>query len=101
MVFTPLLASTTVGTLECRSVAINLLDLKPALRHPQHHYFAASARKIDVEAKTIHCEAADGHKFQVAFDQLVVATGSQVNYSLELPELLVHQLLASCALNGI
>ncbi len=32
MVFTPLLASTCVGTLECRAVALSLTDIQPRLK---------------------------------------------------------------------
>ena len=32
MVFTPLLASTCVGTLECRAVALSLTDIQPHLK---------------------------------------------------------------------
>jgi NADH:ubiquinone reductase (non-electrogenic) len=35
MVFTPLLASACVGTLECRSVALPLVDIQPRLKEPQ------------------------------------------------------------------
>lgn len=35
MVFTPLLASTCVGTLEPRSVALPLTDIQPQLKQPQ------------------------------------------------------------------
>ena len=37
MVFTPLLASACVGTLECRSVALPLIDIQPQLKAPQVH----------------------------------------------------------------
>jgi hypothetical protein len=35
MVFTPLLASTCVGTLETRSVTVPIVDIQPALKKPQ------------------------------------------------------------------
>jgi hypothetical protein len=38
MVFTPLLASTTVGTLEARSVALHITSIQKALQQPQNQY---------------------------------------------------------------
>lgn len=38
MVFTPLLASTTVGTLEARSVALHITSIQSALHQPQNQY---------------------------------------------------------------
>lgn len=38
MVFTPLLASTTVGTLEARSVALHITTIQKALKQPQNQY---------------------------------------------------------------
>lgn len=38
MVFTPLLASTTVGTLEARSVALHITTIQKALHQPQNQY---------------------------------------------------------------
>jgi hypothetical protein len=38
MVFTPLLASATVGTLEARSVAVHVKAIQPAIHDPQNQY---------------------------------------------------------------
>lgn len=43
MVFTPLLASACVGTLEGRAVAVPILNVQKALRYPQNTYYHASA----------------------------------------------------------
>ena len=76
MVFTPLLASTAVGTLEFRSVALPVRDIQPALAWPQNTYVAASARSIDSAGKQVECESSDGQKFWMPYDQLVIATGA-------------------------
>lgn len=38
MVFTPLIASSCVGTLEPRSVTVPITDIQPALRLPQNNF---------------------------------------------------------------
>lgn len=38
MVFTPLLASATTGTLEARSVAVAITSIQKALFEPQNQY---------------------------------------------------------------
>lgn len=38
MVFTPLIASSCVGTLEPRSVTVPITDIQPALRLPQNQF---------------------------------------------------------------
>ena len=44
MVFTPLLATACVGTLECRSVALPLIDIQPQLKAPQVDMLGAPHR---------------------------------------------------------
>ena len=78
MVFTPLLTSACVGTLDLRSVAVPVMSLQKHLREPQNNYFLGSAENIDPNKKTVHCKDEDGTEFDVAYDKLVIATGSQV-----------------------
>ena len=50
MVFTPLLASTCVGTLEFRSVAEPISRIQPAIsREPGSYYFLANCSRLDSE----------------------------------------------------
>ncbi|DBB14410.1 hypothetical protein WJX82_007842 [Trebouxia sp. C0006] len=77
MVFTPLLTSACVGTLDLRSVAVPVMSLQKHLREPQNNYFLGSAENIDPNKKTVHCKDEDGTEFDVAYDKLVIATGSQ------------------------
>jgi len=77
MVFTPLLASTTVGTLEARAVCLPIVELQPALRQPQNYYFAANAVAVHPEQKLVEACSEDGVKFYVEYDVLAIATGSQ------------------------
>eukprot|EP00850_Spirogloea_muscicola_P025578 SM003566S13161 [mRNA] locus=s3566:24:1080:- [translate_table: standard] len=85
MVFTPLLASTCVGTLEFRSVAEPVKVIQPALSAlPNSHFFLANCITIDPARHEILCREvadggvggnADGGRFRVAYDKLVIATG--------------------------
>eukprot|EP01025_Chloroclados_australasicus_P010990 TRINITY_DN14731_c0_g1_i1.p1 TRINITY_DN14731_c0_g1~~TRINITY_DN14731_c0_g1_i1.p1 ORF type:complete len:536 (-),score=64.97 TRINITY_DN14731_c0_g1_i1:675-2282(-) len=77
MVFTPLLASTTVGTLEFRSVVMPVLDIQKALHWPQNKFYAAEAIQVLPKAKKVVCKAEDGVLFNVRYDKLAICTGSQ------------------------
>ncbi|KAJ4867601.1 Internal alternative NAD(P)H-ubiquinone oxidoreductase A1 [Raphanus sativus] len=57
MVFTPLLASTCVGTLEFRSVAEPISRIQPAIsREPGSYYFLANCSRLDSQNHEVHCE---------------------------------------------
>jgi NADH:ubiquinone reductase (non-electrogenic) len=84
MVFTPLLASTCVGTLEFCSVAEPVRIIQPALaKEPDSYFFLAWCTDIDTSNHEVYCESiydeatgtAGGDMFRVAYDKLVVATG--------------------------
>jgi len=88
MVFTPLLASTCVGTLEFRSVAEPVRTIQPALSNAADSYFyLARCTNIDTENHEVHCEAVlnetqgegGGEKFKVAYDKLVIGTGAEAS----------------------
>lgn len=71
--FTPLLTSTTVGTIEFRSI------IEPVRTIHEHiHYHQAFCTKIDPERRTIECKnALDGETFQLVFDSLVITVGAE------------------------
>jgi NADH dehydrogenase FAD-containing subunit len=84
--FTPMLPSTAVGTIEMRSV------LEPIRRYlkrklPKAQYFEAKCTDVDHESKTIKCtweESSTNFKgtvteFEVKYDYLVLAVGAHVN----------------------
>ncbi|KAL4457622.1 hypothetical protein ABPG75_012487 [Micractinium tetrahymenae] len=77
MVFTPLLASTCVGTVESRSVTVPIVDIQPSLQQPQNFYYAAQCSAIHPDDKLVECVSEDGLRFFVEYDQLAIATGSQ------------------------
>jgi NADH:ubiquinone reductase (non-electrogenic) len=54
MVFTPLLASTCVGTLEFRSVAEPISRIQPAIsREPGSFFFLANCSRLDADAHEV------------------------------------------------
>ncbi|XP_022947781.1 internal alternative NAD(P)H-ubiquinone oxidoreductase A2, mitochondrial-like [Cucurbita moschata] len=85
MVFTPLLASTCVGTLEFRSVAEPIVRIQPAIsREPGSYFFLANCTGINPEEHSVQCETVtDGlntlepRRFKISYDKLIIALGSQ------------------------
>ncbi|BBN13407.1 NADH:quinone reductase (non-electrogenic) [Marchantia polymorpha subsp. ruderalis] len=87
MVFTPLLASTCVGTLEFRSVAEPVRTIQPATaKEKDSYFFLAHCTHIDTENRQVICKAlgkdetafmkASGD-FVVAYDKLIIASGAE------------------------
>ncbi|CAG8746982.1 1730_t:CDS:2, partial [Racocetra persica] len=74
---TPLLASSSVGTLEFRCV------VEPVRRYsPKIQYYQAYADSVDLEKKIIHCTSnldRKKDKFDIQYDTLVVAVGANSN----------------------
>lgn len=87
MVFTPLLASTCVGTLEFRSVAEPIGRIQPAISTaPGSYFFLGRCTGVDTKTHTVHCETVSNGddkitvepwKFNVAYDKLVIASGAE------------------------
>lgn len=72
--FTPLLPSTTVGTIEFRSIIEPIRNIEKIIYHQ------AYCIGIDVEVKTIVCEDSDTKKiFSLDYDFLVIAVGEVTN----------------------
>ncbi|XVF19850.1 hypothetical protein REPUB_Repub11eG0146400 [Reevesia pubescens] len=87
MVFTPLLASTCVGTLEFRSVAEPITRIQPSISSaPGSYFFLANSTAVDTENQEVHCETVtdgadtlDPWKFKISYDKLVIASGAQAS----------------------
>ncbi|KAK9817823.1 hypothetical protein WJX72_002730 [[Myrmecia] bisecta] len=77
MVFTPLLTSTCVGTVEPRSVAIPIINIQRGLRQPQNVYYCSECIEVHPQDKLLRCRDEDGVEFAVGYDVLAIATGSQ------------------------
>jgi len=74
--FTPLLPSTAVGTLEFRAIQEPVRTI-PGLGE----YYQAKARRICTTQKTVSCEDLfkKGHTFDVKYDYLCIAAGNKTN----------------------
>ncbi|KAG6755968.1 hypothetical protein POTOM_039382 [Populus tomentosa] len=85
MVFTPLLASTCVGTLEFRSVVEPVNRIQSALAtSPDSYFYMASCFGVDTDKHEVYCETISNgglphepYQFKVAYDKLVIAAGSE------------------------
>jgi len=83
MLFTPLLASTAVGTLESRSICE---PIRPWIRKKNGLYYQAVAVDVDTSSRMVTCSTIHhdmpnmpDRKFKVYYDKLVVAVGTKVN----------------------
>jgi NADH dehydrogenase FAD-containing subunit len=73
--FTPLLPSTAVGTLEFRAIQEPVRTI-PGL----NEYYQAKARTLDSVKRVVSCEDLfSGTSFDLSYDYLVIATGSKTN----------------------
>ena len=85
--FTPLLPSTTVGTIEFRSIIEPIRHARRALR-----FFHARAETLDRDGRTVACTGVtDGHRFLVPYDLLVIAVGA-VSNTFNVPGVAEHAL---------
>ncbi len=85
--FTPLLPSTTVGTIEFRSIIAPIRHARKDLR-----FFWAAAVGLDDQHRIVRCVArADGRAFDVEYDTLVIAVGA-VNSTYDIPGVQEHAL---------
>ena len=73
--FTPLLPSTTVGTLEFRAIQ------EPVRTIPGLHYYQAEVTSIDFDQHRVHCsDIYKSHNdFDLQYDALILAPGSETN----------------------
>ena len=75
--FTPLLASTTVGTLEFRSIIEPVRNTK---FRDDHHFQLAKAVKLHVGKHVVVCESVlNNERYEVSYDKLVIAVGARSN----------------------
>lgn len=91
-VFTPLLASTCVGTLEFRVVAESVwsarerpwgfwkwLPWKAKGVQPEVHYVEGAVQGIDFDAKQVSCSSSGSKDSMIPYDRLVLACGAVTN----------------------
>ncbi|KAJ1984305.1 hypothetical protein H4R34_000729 [Dimargaris verticillata] len=76
-VFTPLLASTSVGTLEFRCIVEPVRSKSSDIK-----YYEATCDNVDVDQQTIQCTSGldnNRQSFTLPYDQLIVTVGAQTN----------------------
>ncbi len=72
--FTPLLPSTTVGTIEFRSI------IEPIRNIDHISFYQSYCIRIDTERKKVHCRDTDtSTEFELNYDLLVIAVGEVTN----------------------
>lgn len=75
-VFTPLLPSACVGSVESRSLVESMRKICAGVNA---HFVQAEAQDVDLERKTVICKDSDGKLFEIPYDRLVVAVGARNN----------------------
>jgi NADH:ubiquinone reductase (non-electrogenic) len=87
--FTPLLPSTTVGTIEFRSIIESIRSAEPEIR-----YYQAECTSIDTRGRIVHCSPPHGEDqaaFSLPYDILAIAVGAQ-NNTYGIPGVVEHAL---------
>lgn len=77
--FTPLLASTTVGTLEFRSI---IEPIRNTGFRDEHHFHLSHATRLDTERQVVECVSAldpASGSYDVSYDLLVIGVGAIPN----------------------
>jgi NADH dehydrogenase FAD-containing subunit len=76
-VFTPLLASASVGTLEFRCVQESI---RPYIAGTNADFHLATCKRIDFQEKSLECvHELNGSRFNLQYDQLVISVGAFSN----------------------
>lgn len=76
LLFTPMLASSAVGTVNQRSIC---QPVRPVVAEKNAKYYESSVTAIDKEAKLVHCKTQEGDVYKIPYDKLVVGVGFQPN----------------------
>ena len=66
-----------VGTVEARSTAVSMASVQPELKRRPHAIYLAKALSVDPDARKVSCIDDGESKFDVDYDILAIATGSQ------------------------
>jgi len=76
LLFTPMLASSALGTVNQRSIC---QPVRPIVAKKKANFYESRVQSINREEKLVECENKDGHRFHIPYDKLVVAVGFQPN----------------------
>ena len=76
--FTPLLASTTVGTLEFRSI---IEPIRNTGFRDEHHFHLSVATGLDTDRQVVQCVSSldPTKEYEVSYDRLVIGVGAVSN----------------------
>jgi len=74
--FTPLLASSSVGGSDINSIC---QGVRPLAAKQNARFYEARAKALDKENKIVECETLDGRPFPLPYDKLVISVGYQAN----------------------
>lgn len=85
--FTPLLPSTTVGTIEFRSI---IEPIRRVIENDRAEFYQAEGESLDTTRRIVHCKSVFGEeRFEVPYDILIIAIGA-VNRTFGIPGVLEH-----------
>lgn len=76
LLFTPMLASSALGTVNQRSIC---QPVRPVVASKNAKYYESRVQKIDKAKKTILCETNLGATYNLSYDKLIVGVGFQPN----------------------
>lgn len=76
LLFTPMLASSALGTVNQRSIC---QPVRPVVRDKNGQYYESKIKGIIGETKKVIAETHDGRQYQIPYDKLVVGVGYQPN----------------------
>mmetsp|Transcript_56078 Transcript_56078/g.133572 ORF Transcript_56078/g.133572 Transcript_56078/m.133572 type:complete len:451 (+) Transcript_56078:91-1443(+) len=76
LLFTPMLASSAVGTVNQRSIC---QPVRPEVARKGARYYESMVTAIDKTGKKVHCESLTGTEYTLNYDKLVIGVGFQPN----------------------
>lgn len=76
LLFTPMLPSSAVGTVNQRSIC---QPVRPVVAQKKARYYESRAEGVNVKEKKLNCVTSSGQQYSVPYDKLVVGVGFQPN----------------------
>merc|ERR1719235_956727 len=76
LLFTPMLASSAVGTVQQRSIC---QPVRPVVASKGGKFYESSVSKVDTEGKRVLAKTFNGTEYWIPYDKLVVGVGFQPN----------------------
>lgn len=76
LLFTPMLASSALGTVNQRSIC---QPVRPVVAAKGAKYYESTVIRVDKTSKKVICRASAGEEYEIPYDKLVVGVGFQPN----------------------